>query len=99
LSLSAAVLGPVPVANIIEVLHCTHIGRKLGVGESVRSFEDGKLLSSIQHLKDKLAQKRPDAWALKKLGLLTQNMSTRQVPDLTDDDYLRRLRQGQVKAS
>jgi hypothetical protein len=103
LSLSAAALGPVPAANIVEVLHCTHGGSKLGAGESVRIFEDGTLLSNIQHLKETLAARRPDAWVLKKLGFFTQNVSTSlkggQVPDLTYEDNLRRLRQGQVRAS
>ncbi|HEY9772774.1 MAG TPA: hypothetical protein V6C81_03075 [Planktothrix sp.] len=103
LSLSCAALGPVPAANIVEVLHCTHCGSKLGAGESVRSFEDGTLLAGIQHLKEKLASKRPDAWMLKKLGFFTQNMNTRlaggECPDVTDDDELRRLRQVHARAS
>lgn len=102
LSLSMAVLGPVPVASIVDILHCTHGARRLGAGESVRSFEDGTLTSGIQHLKEKLTARRPDAWLLKKLGIFTQTVGTKltggECPDLTDSDYLRRLKQTQVQA-
>ena len=97
LSLSVAVLGPVAVGNIVDILHCAHGTRKLG--ESIRSFDDGTLIAGINHLKEKLAARRPDAWLLKKLGIFTQTVGARlggpDVPDLTDDDYLRRLRQAQ----
>jgi hypothetical protein len=97
LSLCVAALGPVPVANVVDILHCTHGGRRLGAGESIRSFEDGTLIAGIQHLREKLAQKRPDAWILRKLGIFTQTVGARlsggEVPELTDDDFLRRLRQ------
>lgn len=99
LSLSVAVLGPVPIANITEILHCMH-GRR--VAESVRSFEDGTLIAGIQVLKEKLASKRADAWVLQKLGIFTQTMRVRlqggEVPELTMDDHMRRLKQGQVRA-
>lgn len=98
LSLSLAVLGSIPVAYITDILHCTH-GRKLS-SESIRSFEDGTLIAGIQHLKEKLGQRRVDSWILKKLGILTQTVETKlaggEVPELTDDDFLRRLRQSQA---
>jgi len=102
LSLSVAVLGPVPVANVFDVLHCTHSGRRLNAGEPIRSFDDGTLIAGIQHLREKLAARRPDAWVLKKLGIFTQKVGVRlaggEVPDLTHDDYLRRLRHGHARA-
>lgn len=102
LSLSVAVLGPVPVANIVDILHCTHAGRKLGLGESTRSFEDGTLMDGIQHLKETLAKTRPDAWLLKKLGVFTQTVGVKlsggEVPEVTGDDFIRRLKQTQVQA-
>lgn len=96
-SMSVAVLGPVPFLNIMDVLHCTH-GRRLGCGvESIRTFEDGSLMDGIRHLRAKLKQNRPDAWLLRKLGLWTQDLGVKiaggQVPDLTADDYVRKLRQ------
>lgn len=97
---SIAVLGPVPFSNIVDILHCTH-GRRLG-GESIRTFEDGTFLTSIQHLRDNLCRRRADTWVLKKLGFFTQTVGVRlaggEVPDLTSEDNLRRLRQNQVGA-
>jgi hypothetical protein len=98
-AVSLAVLGPVQFTNIVDVLHCTH-GRRLGQSESIRSFEDGTLMQGIRHLREKLRQRRPDAWMLKKLGFLTQRVGVElkggEVPDLTLEDNLRRLRQFQV---
>ncbi len=98
-SLSLAVLGPVQFANIVDILHCTH-GRRLGQSESIRSFEDGTLMQGIRHLREKLRQRRPDAWMLQKLGLLTQRMGVQmrggEVPDITLADDLRRLRRAIV---
>jgi hypothetical protein len=100
--LSMAVLGPVPFAAIVDILHCSH-GRRLGcASESVRTFEDGTLLEGIRHLREKLCKKRADAWVLKKLGILTQQVGTKllggEMPELTLEDNLRRLRQSQVRA-
>ncbi|MDZ4835898.1 MAG: hypothetical protein SGJ27_19135 [Candidatus Melainabacteria bacterium] len=95
----AAVLGPIACTNIVDVLHCTH-GRRLGAGDTRRTFEDGRFLTSIRHLKDKLAQKRIDGWVLQKLGLMKQNVEVRlsggEVPELTPDDHLRKLRQARA---
>ncbi len=100
-AISLAVLGPVQHTNIVDILHCMH-GRRFGQSESIRTFEDGTLLEGIKHLRDKLCQKRLDTWMLKKLGCLTQKVGVRlkggEVPDLTFEDNLRRLRQSQVQA-
>ena len=100
--LSIAALGPVPFANIVDILHCSH-GRRLGCGaESVRTFEDGTLMEGIRHLRDKLCKRRADAWILRKLGVFTQQVGVKlsggEVPELTFEDNLRRLRQSQVRA-
>jgi hypothetical protein len=98
-AVSLAVLGPVQFTSIVDVLHCTH-GRRLGQSESIRSFEDGTLMQGIRHLREKLRQRRPDAWMLKKLGFFTQRVGVElnggEVPDLTLEDNLRRLRQFQI---
>lgn len=100
-SFEAAVLGPVSCTNITDVLHCTH-GRRLGAGDSNRTFEDGKFLTSIRHLKEKLTKNRMDTWVLKKLGFMRQTVEVRlsggEVPELTSDDHLRKLRQSQARA-
>ena len=97
----AAVLGPISCTNVVDVLHCTH-GRRLGGAESKRTFEDGTFLSSIRHLKEKLGANRMDSWLLKKLGFVRQTVEVRlsggEVPELTSDDHLRKLRQSQVRA-
>lgn len=102
LSLSVAVLGPVSITSLVDILHCTHGTRRLGAGESVRSFEDGSLIAGIHQLKEKLTERRPDAWILKKLGIFTQRVGVRlaggEVPDLTETDFLRRLKQSQAQA-
>lgn len=95
--LSLAVLGPVPFASIVDILHCSH-GRRLGhVSESIRTFDDGTFLENIRHLREKLCKKRADAWVLKKLGVFTQQVGTKlkggEMPELTLEDNLRRLRQ------
>ena len=99
---SAAVLGPVASSNIVDVLHCGH-GRRLSGGtESVRSFEDGTLMTGIRNLKEKLCAKRPDAWMLKNLGLMARTVGVRlkggEMPEQTFEDNLKRLRQCQLKA-
>lgn len=98
-SFEAAVLGPISCTNIVDVLHCTH-GRRLGAGESHRTFDDGTFLSSIRNLKDKLAQNRLDSWVLKRLGIMRQTVEVRlsggEVPELTSDDHLRKLRQARA---
>lgn len=102
LGLSMAVLGPVVFANIVDILHCTH-GRRLGcASESIRTFDDGTLLAGIRHLRSALSRRRPDAWLLKKLGIFTQSVTVKmaggEVPELTSEDNLRRLRQSHARA-
>lgn len=100
--LSVAVLGPIVSSNIVDVLHCTH-GRRLGCAlESIQTFADGTFLESIRHLKEKLQKKRLDGWLLKKVGGMHQSMAVKlaggEVPELTSDDHLRKLRQSQLRA-
>ena len=95
--LCVAVLGPISSTFLVDVLHCTH-GRRLGCNsESTRTFEDGTFLAAICHLREKLQKKRPDAWMLKQLGYFSQSVSVKlaggEVPELTLEDNLRRLRQ------
>ncbi|MBS1953632.1 MAG: hypothetical protein JST89_05595 [Cyanobacteria bacterium SZAS-4] len=102
LGLTMAVLGPVQFAAIVDILHCSH-GRRLGcASESIRTFDDGTLMEGIRHLREKLCKKRADAWVLKKLGIFTQQVGTKllggEMPELTLEDNLRRLRQSQVRA-
>lgn len=100
--LSMAVLGPISSDNIIEVLHCTH-GRRMEYGSfGIKTFADGTVLEGIQQLKETLAKKRLDAWMMKKIGLMKQTVSTKlsggEVPELTSDDHLRKLRKNQLRA-
>lgn len=100
--LTLAVLGPVPCSAIAEVLHCMH-GRGLSAAaESVRSFDDGTLMEGIRHLKETLSAKRLDSWLYKHMGSLSRKVNTQitggEVPDVTLEDDLRRLRQFQVRA-
>jgi hypothetical protein len=95
--LSVAIVGPISSSFLVDVLHCMH-GRRLGcTSESTRTFEDGTFLVAIYNLRDKLNRKRPDAWVMKHLGSFSQSMSVRlsggEVPELTLEDSLRRLRQ------
>jgi hypothetical protein len=59
-------------------------------------------MQGIRHLREKLCKKRADAWVLKRLGVFTQTVGTKlkggEVPELTFEDNLRRLRQSQVRA-
>lgn len=99
---SVAVLGPVPFTSIVDILHCSHGRRLSGGAESVRSFEDGTLMEGIRNLKEKLCRRRPDAWMLRKVGIFTQTVGVKlsggEMPELTFEDNLRRLRQSQVRA-
>lgn len=98
-----AVLGPVLSTCVVDVLHCTH-GKRFGSGsESFRTFdEEGVFASSIRHLRETFTKKRPDAWLLKKLGLMRQSVEVKlaggECPELTSDDHLRKLRQSQARA-
>jgi hypothetical protein len=97
-----AVLGPVPCGSIVDVLHCMH-GRRLGNGaETIRSFEDGRVMQGIRHLKETLMKDRLDGWFIKHMGILSRRVGTSlkggEVPDVTLDDEVRRLRQLQVRA-
>lgn len=95
-----AVLGPISFSNIVDVLYCTHNRRLTSTTESVRSFENGTLIRGIRHLRFKLMERRPDAWLLKQLGRLTRKVEVElaggEVPDLTLQDDLRRLKQFQM---
>jgi len=96
-NLSLAVLGPISTDFIADVLFCCH-GRRLRSGSgTINYLNDQALFNSIQLLREKLIQRRPDTWALRHLGVFSQNVSTRltggMVPELTCADNLRRLRQ------
>lgn len=95
-ALSLAVLGPVPAANIIDVLYCAHGKNLAKAGLANRSFEDGTLMEGIRHLRASLARSRPDIWMLRSLGLLTQRAGVQftggEMPELTCADNLRRLK-------
>jgi hypothetical protein len=98
---SAAVLGPVQVNNIVEVLHCNHGSKRLAGGfERMRTFEDGEFLSNIKHLRDSLQKKRIDMWFLRKLGFVADKVGVTlkggEVPALTHNDQLRKLRQSKA---
>ncbi len=100
--LSVAVLGPVLVSNIVEVLHCNHGARGLAGGfERIRTFEDGEFLRNIRHLRESLQKKRVDMWLLRKLGFMADKVGVTlkggEVPALTHDDQLRKLRQRSVE--
>ncbi len=99
---SVAVLGPVPSSFIWDIFHCTH-GRRLRDGNySTKTFEDGTFADNIRHLKETLAKNRPDAWLLKKLGLMRQKMEVKlsggEVPEVTFDDQLKKLKKSQARA-
>ena len=100
--LTVAVLGPTLVSNIVEVLHCNHGARGLAGGlDRIRTFEDGEFLRNIRHLRDSLQKKRPDMWLLRKLGFMADKVGVTlkggEVPALTHDDQLRKLRQRSVE--
>jgi hypothetical protein len=93
--LSVAVLGPVPCANIVEVLHCCH-GRKFTAGTlAVRTFADGTFHHGIQRLRGKTCHFRLDAFLLLRLGSLWRKLLVwlrgRQALEVTTADELRRL--------
>lgn len=91
--LSVAVLGPISISHISQVLHCFHGCH--GQKKSIRSFADGTLQSGIRRLKDKTGHWRFDAWLLQKLGSWTQEFTTwitgRQPTEVSTSDELRRL--------
>ena len=95
LGLSVAVLGPIPFANVIDVLHCTHGRQGGGQVERVRTFADGALLAGIRRLRAKTSRWRPDAWILSRLGMFAQKLAVWLKPgcsvELTVEDQLRRL--------
>ncbi len=98
-NLTLAVLGPISADLIVDVLHCNH-GRRLNSG-GINSLTNDALFKSLQRLREKLTKRRADAWVLRQLGSLVQNVSVRiaggAVPDLTLEDSLRRLRQTSVQ--
>jgi len=98
--LTLAVIGPVSSSAVMDVLHCLH-GRRLGSNaESVRSFEDGTLLLGIRQLRTNLVRRRVDIWVMGRLGSFTQSvtvtLSGGEVPEITLEDRLRRLKQVRV---
>jgi hypothetical protein len=94
-NLSLAVLGPISADLINDVIHCNH-GRRLNAGITAPLTNEA-LYESLQRLREKLIKRRADAWILKRLGGLSQNISVQltggNVPELTFADNLRRLRQ------
>jgi len=98
--LTLAVLGPVSSSAVVDVLHCMH-GRRLDSNaDAVRSFEDGTLLVGIQQLRTTLMRKRMDTWVMHRLNGFTRSVQVSlaggEMPDLTCEDNLRRLRQVRV---
>lgn len=94
-ALSVAVLGPVPLVQIVDVLNCHH-GRKIsGAHIPVRSFADGSLRAGLKRLKEKEYPERVDVWAYKELGQLKQEMETwvsgGRALEVTPADEIRRL--------
>jgi hypothetical protein len=92
-SLSVAVLGPIPMVHIEEVLHCNH-GRR--DGQSIRTFDDRCLREGIRRLRRKTAKFRLDAWLLVKFGHWTRSAAVwlrggKGTTELTTADQLRRL--------
>ncbi len=66
-------------------------GRRLGNGaETIRSFEDGRVMQGIRHLKETLMKDRLDGWFIKHMGILSRRVGTSlkggEVPDVTLDD-------------
>jgi hypothetical protein len=94
-NLSLAVLGPISADLISDIMHCNH-GRRLNPSITTPLTNEA-LYESLQRLREKLIQNRADAWVLKRLGGLSQNISVQlaggNVPELTFADNLRRLRQ------
>lgn len=96
--LSVAVLGPIPCAQIVEVLHCGHEGRLASntpLTPAVRTFADGSLLRGTRRLKGKTRHFRLDAYLLLKLGtwwrrLMAFGSGSRPL-EVTTSDELRRL--------
>lgn len=92
-----AVLGPIHISNVVEVLHCNHATKRLNQGLSIRTFEGGDFAESIQRLRENLQKKRLDMWVLRKLGFVADKVGVTlkggEVPTLTHNDQLRKLRQ------
>jgi len=95
--LCAAVLGPVPLTNIVEVLHCSHGRRGSGDARSVRTFADQSFQSGIRRLRRKSDQWRLDAWLRGKLSTVLERagrwLGIRRPPEITTYDVLYRLSQ------
>lgn len=95
--LCVAVLGPISSSCMVDVLHCMHGRRLCCVSEATRTFEDGTFLASIYQLRRNQRRNRPDAWMLKHLGTFSQvvtvGLGGGEVPAITFEDNLRRLRQ------
>ncbi len=98
-NLSLAILGPISADLITDVLHCNH-GRRLSSGIA-GSLANEAILENLQHLREKLSQRRADSWLLKQLGSFSQELTVRlaggDVPQLTFADTLRKLRQLSVQ--
>ena len=95
--LTIAVLGPVHTSNVVEVLHCNHGVKRLSSTLSIKTFEDGEFLASIQRLRENLQKRRIDMWVIRKLGFVADKVGVTlkggEVPALTHNDQLRKLRQ------
>lgn len=102
LGLTLAVLGHVPVANVVEVLHCNHGNKRLAGGTCGLKTFDGDFLNDIRHLRETLQQKRMDMWLLKKLGLVADKVGVTlkggEVPDITHMDQIKKLRRSKAGA-
>ncbi len=94
-NLSLAILGSISAELITNVMHCNH-GRRLSSGVA-SPLTNEALFKSLQRLREKLIKRRADAWVLKQIGGLSQNITVQlaggDVPELTFADNLRRLRQ------
>ncbi len=95
--MTMAVLGPIHISNVVEVLHCNHATKTLNQGLSIRTWEGGDFARSIQMLRENLQKNRLDMWVLRKLGFVADKVGVTlkggEVPTLTHNDQLRKLRQ------
>lgn len=98
--LTLAVLGPIPLSNIVEVMHCVHGRPDAPIGERVRTFEDGTFLEGIRRLRKKTSCFRLEVWLHQKLKGLANHLDLwlnrwRRPTDVSADDELNRL--GQIE--
>ena len=97
-NLLLAVLGPISADLITDIMYCNH-GRRLKAGRGSQLTNEA-LFKNLQRLRQKLNKRRADTWILKRLSVLSQNITVQltggKVPELTFADNLRRLRQVSV---